>query len=89
MYLRKEVVGLLISLDKRVKAAEKMIKINNFCGFRNQMIIENIKLIEDFDLHEALPYLQELAQDISPFKMTLASRARQAIDKFKDKHGNQ
>jgi len=83
MYLRKELL-LIVLPDERVrgKLAARLLGIFNPFWFKNDLILENIKLCGDLKITEAVPVLKAIAGDKWFFHGELAKMAGEVLSKW-------
>ena len=77
-YLKKEALLILIRDESaKIKAVEVLLSIPNFFCFKNKVILENLKLIEELGLKEATQHLVILSKKIFFWNWKIK---KQAID---------
>jgi len=84
MYLRKELLLIALPDDgARDKLASRLLGIFNPFWFKNDLILENIKLCGDFKIGSAVPALKAIAGDKRFFHKELAKMADEVLTKWK------
>jgi len=84
MYLRKELLLIVLSdVNMRNRAIMKLFSVNNILWFKNDLILENIKLCGVLDIKEAADVLAKISADRWFFHNDLAKMAQGVLRKWK------
>jgi hypothetical protein len=82
VFLRTQALILLAkNVSSRAKALKALLFINNFCGFNNKIIEENINIVAECNIKEARDYLTKFSEIKVFWKKNLKKAAIKALAK--------
>jgi hypothetical protein len=86
LLIRKSLLSILM-LDEQGKksALDSLLKIPGFWGSKNDLILENMKIIFDLRLVEAIDYIRDLSRRRFFWNRKLRNKAKQILKEWNDK----